>query len=75
MESILNRTWGHSQPSPPEWVDFLLMKRMRWSWAQLQEAPIYVRRYCLDFLNLIGEAEEADQRKAERRAETDALRK
>ena len=30
---------------------------MGWSWEQLQEAPVYVRRYCADFLSLRAEAE------------------
>ena len=42
----------------------MLMKRMGWSWEQLQRTPIYVRRYCLDFLNAIAEAEEREQDRA-----------
>ncbi|MET9073833.1 hypothetical protein ABZX95_17035 [Streptomyces sp. NPDC004232] len=42
---------------------------MHWSWDQLQETPRYVRRYCLDFLNAIAEAEERenDQVRAQHR--------
>jgi hypothetical protein len=69
VESILGRTWGGIEPPPAEWVDFLLMRRMRWSWAQLQEAPMYVRRYCMDFLGLIAEAEEREQEKSKREME------
>lgn len=36
------------------------MRRMHWSWEQLQQTPAYVRRYCLDFLNAIAEAEERE---------------
>lgn len=66
MESILGGTWGGSEP-PEEWAHFLLMKRMRWSWNQLQQTPFYVRRYCADFLGLIAEAEEKDRKKQKRR--------
>jgi hypothetical protein len=45
------------------------MKRMHWSWEELQATPVYVQRYSLDFLRLIGEAEEASRKKAERKAE------
>jgi hypothetical protein len=44
------------------------MQRMRWSWDQLQATPVYVRRYCIDFLGLIAEQEAAENRRAERRA-------
>lgn len=66
MESILDGTWA-SDESPAEWADFILMRRMHWSWEQLQATPMYVRRYCIDFLGLIAEQEEAEQKKAERR--------
>ena len=69
MESILGGTWGGSEPAPPEWADFILMKRMHWSWEQLLATPAYVQRYTLDFLRLIGEAEEAERKKAERKAD------
>ena len=69
VESILGGTWGGSEPAPAEWADFLLMKRMRWSWEQLQATPTYVQRYSLDFLGLIGEAEENERKKAERKAQ------
>lgn len=64
MESILGDTWGNSEPPPEEWRDFLLMKRMRWSWEELAATPLYVRRYCLDFLGLIAEAEEKKSKKS-----------
>lgn len=69
MESILGKTWGGSEPPPAEWGDFLLMRRMHWSWTDLQETPVYVRRYCADFLGLIAEAEEAQQEKQKREME------
>jgi hypothetical protein len=69
VESILGKTWGGVEPAPLEWVDFILMRRMHWSWEQLQEAPMYVRRYCLDFLGLINEAEEREQEKSKREME------
>lgn len=40
------------------------MRRMHWSWEQLQQTPVYVRRYCLDFLNAIAEAEERENDRA-----------
>ena len=45
------------------------MRRMHWSWEQLQQTPMYVRRYCVDFLNMIGEQEERETERERRRAE------
>jgi hypothetical protein len=74
VQSILNGTWGNSQPAPPQWNDFLLMKQMRWSWEELQQTPMYVRGFCHDFLGEIADAEEAARKKSERRAAMDARR-
>lgn len=63
VESILDGTWA-SGPAPPEWVDFVLMHRMPWSWRELQETPMYVRRYCWDFLNAIAEQEQRENDRA-----------
>ena len=32
------------------------MRGMSWSWEQLQTTPPYVRRFCLDFLELAEDA-------------------
>lgn len=45
------------------------MRRMHWSWEQLQQTPIYVRRYCLDFLSMMSEHEEREMDRERRRAE------
>jgi hypothetical protein len=45
------------------------MRRMHWSWEQLQQTPAYVRRYCVDFLGMLGEHEKRESERAERRAE------
>ncbi|MER6778501.1 MULTISPECIES: hypothetical protein [unclassified Streptomyces] len=46
------------------------MRRMHWSWEQLQATPLYVRRYCLDILGMVSEHErqqaEREQAKADR---------
>jgi len=44
------------------------MRRMHWSWDQLQGTPLYVRRYCIDFLSMLGEHERQEVKKAEARA-------
>lgn len=48
------------------------MRRMHWSWEQLQATPWYVRRYTLDFLGMIAKYEEqqaeSERRKADRQA-------
>lgn len=67
MESILDGTWGGGAP-PAEWADFLLMRRMHWSWDELQATPRYVRRYCLDFLGLVSQQQESEQDSANARA-------
>ena len=48
------------------------MRRMHWSWEQLQETPSYVRRYCLDILGMISEHEDQEAQRARARAERDA---
>lgn len=44
------------------------MKRMHWSWTELQATPVYVRRYCLDMLGMLGEHERQESARAERKA-------
>lgn len=44
------------------------MRRMHWSWEQLQATPIYVRRYCLDILGMLSAHEEQEAKRAEARA-------
>jgi hypothetical protein len=44
------------------------MRRMHWSWDELQQTPAYVRRYALDFLGMIGTHEEREAERAERKA-------
>ncbi len=68
VESILDGTWA-SGNAPPEWADFILMRRMHWTWDDLQQTPLYVRRYCLDFLGLISEQEERENDRARREAD------
>ncbi|RLU78174.1 hypothetical protein CTZ27_37710 [Streptomyces griseocarneus] len=68
VESILDGTWG-SGTAPAEWADFLLMRRMHWSWDELQQTPAYVRRYALDFLGLIAQQEHRAQDQARREAD------
>lgn len=48
------------------------MRRMHWSWEQLQQTPVYVRRYALDFLGMIAEHEERESERERRRAERGA---
>ena len=42
------------------------MRRMHWSWDELQATPLYVRRYCYDFLNAVAEQEQREQERAQR---------
>ena len=49
-------TWAGTS-IPAELRDFELMRGMRWSWAELQDTPLYVRRYCWDLLNARAQAE------------------
>lgn len=68
VESIIDGTWASGEP-PPEFVDYLLMKHMGWSWKALQTTPPYVKRFCFDIAQaeFEHEAEEVDaaRRKAE----------
>jgi hypothetical protein len=45
------------------------MRRMHWSWDQLQATPLYVRRYALDFLGMIAEQEERETERERRKAD------
>lgn len=45
------------------------MRRMHWSWEQLQATPMYVRRYTLDFLGMISEQEEREAERERRKSE------
>jgi hypothetical protein len=71
VESIIEGTWA-SDDAPAEWADFILMRRMHWSWDQLQATPLYVRRYALDFLGMIAEHEDQETKRAERKAKQQA---
>lgn len=48
------------------------MRRMHWSWDQLQATPLYVRRYALDFLGMISEHEEKEASRARAKADREA---
>jgi hypothetical protein len=71
-KSIIEGTWssGDGEEVPAEMVDFKLMEAMHWSWEQLQRTPPYVRKYCVDILNLkaehANEQAEEERRKANR---------
>ncbi|NUP38168.1 MAG: hypothetical protein HOY76_14425 [Streptomyces sp.] len=43
------------------------MRRMHWSWEQLQQTPMYVRRYCVDFLAMLAEQQEREAASARRK--------
>ena len=45
------------------------MRRMHWSWEQLQATPMYVRNYCLRILNMIGEHEKQEAERQRTRAD------
>jgi hypothetical protein len=49
---------------PPEVLHFELMREMGWSFAQLQETPAYVVRYCTDLMLIRREAEAEHARKS-----------
>lgn len=66
VESILEGTWGGSEPPPAEYTDFTLMQGMGWSWEQLQQTPEYVQRYCADLMGLTRAAEARAQERANR---------
>jgi hypothetical protein len=39
---------------------------MGWSWADLEGTPPYVRRYCLDFLNIKARVAAAERDRVKR---------
>lgn len=66
-------TWA-SGPWPMELVDFETMREMHWSWADLQDTPAYVRRYCADFIQLRNKAEADANERANREIEESSAR-
>lgn len=56
-ESVYDGTWSGNTPAPAELADFELMREMGWSWADLEDTPAYVRRYCADFMQMRRAAE------------------
>ncbi|MFB9925993.1 hypothetical protein ACFORO_12560 [Amycolatopsis halotolerans] len=60
--SIVDGTWG-SGAAPQEFVAWLLMREMHWSWDDYQKTPPYVRRFAFDFIQL--EFDEQERRQAE----------
>jgi hypothetical protein len=65
-ESIYDDTWS-SGPPPDELVDFELMSAMGWTWQELQDTPLYVRRYAWDLLLTRRQAEKNAQERANQR--------
>ena len=53
-ESIYDGTWSGHEPVPEEIVDFELMggENIALGWRELNEIPPYVRRFCIDLLNI-----------------------
>ncbi|MDB4873214.1 MAG: hypothetical protein JWL97_4218 [Gemmatimonadales bacterium] len=62
-ESFYGDTWG-GDTLPLEIIHFELMQAMGWSWQDLQQAPDYVVRYCVDLLAIKRQAENDAQEKA-----------
>jgi hypothetical protein len=54
VQSLLST--GGSTSAPEEWIDFQIMKRMNWTWNELEACPAYVRNYVIDFLQMEDEA-------------------
>lgn len=59
-----------------EFVDFQVMREMRWTWEQLQATPIDVRAFCWDCIQMERQvaAERAEKTKRETQGETGAMR-
>jgi hypothetical protein len=69
VDSIIEGTWGGTSHVPAEFVDYFLMREMRWSWQDLRDVPVYVKRYCYDFRQRELAAAKERQEAAERRIE------
>ena len=64
-ESILEGNWSSGSP-PEEFIDFQLMREMRWTWAELQETPQNVRQYAWDYITRERAVADAQAKKAAR---------
>lgn len=67
-ESVYDGTWS-SGPPPEELTDFEVMREMGWTWQELQDTPLYVRRYVWDLILTRRQAEHDAQERANRRAD------
>lgn len=66
-------TWS-SGPVPAELQDYEVMREMHWTWRDLQEAPVYVRRFVWDLTLARREAEADATERAARKAQAGAGR-
>jgi hypothetical protein len=65
-ESVYEGTWS-SGPIPDELRDFELMRAMGWTWAELEDTPVYVRRFTWDLLCARRAAKAAANERAARK--------
>lgn len=66
-ESVYEGTWS-SGPPPEELSDFEVMLETGWTWQELQDTPLYVRRYVWDLLLIRRQAEKDAQERTNRRS-------
>jgi hypothetical protein len=71
VESIVDGTWGSGAP-PAEFIDFQLMREMKWTYDELKAVPVYVQRYCWDFLQTVWSYEAAEAEKSSQQSKRGA---
>jgi len=74
-ESVFDGTWASGE-LPDEVRDYLLMRHMRWSWAELEATPVYVRRATWDLMQaeLRAQADEMESAKSRAAAQRQGVR-
>lgn len=70
-ESIIEGNWASGAP-PEEFIDFQLMREMRWTYQELQDTPMHVRQYAWDYLTRERAVADAQAKKAARARERQA---
>jgi hypothetical protein len=64
-ESVFDGTWGSGE-IPEDLRDYLLCRHMRWTWAELEATPAYVRRVTWDLMQAEIRAQDDEMESARR---------
>lgn len=66
-EAVIQGTWGGG-PVPAELINFTLMREFHWTFDDLKATPMYVLRYCWDYLQATWQHEQDEADTQQRRS-------